>query len=215
MEIKDEKLIRSKNRVAAYGEVFTPDQLVKEMLDLVEIEAERIDSRFLEPACGSGNFLIEILKRKLVTVDRKHKQNKFEKNNYSLLAIMSIYGIEILEDNAKECRQNLLQTLASYLKIETSDQIYLAAREIVNLNIVTGDAMNLSTLENTPIIFPEWSYLGVGKFQRRDFAVQNLTQRSSIKGSLFESLEDSEIFRPIREFNSLTVEEIGNLQAAC
>tara|TARA_Y100001958_G_C21244199_1_gene573314 strand:- start:4180 stop:4827 length:648 start_codon:yes stop_codon:yes gene_type:complete len=215
VEIKDEKLIRSKNRVAAYGEVFTPDQLVKEMLDLVEIEAERIDSRFLEPACGSGNFLIEILKRKLVTVDRKHKQNKFEKNNYSLLAIMSIYGIEILEDNAKECRQNLLQTLASYLKIETSDQIYLAAREIVNLNIVTGDAMNLSTLENTPIIFPEWSYLGVGKFQRRDFAVQNLTQRSSIKGSLFESLEDSEIFRPIREFNSLTVEEIGNLQAAC
>ena len=185
------------------------------MLDLVEIEAERIDSRFLEPACGSGNFLIEILKRKLVTVDRKHKQNKFEKNIYSLLAIMSIYGIEILEDNAKECRQNLLQTLASYLKIETSDQIYLAAREIVNLNIVIGDAMNLSTLENTPIIFPEWSYLGVGKFQRRDFAVQNLTQRSSIKGSLFESLEDSEIFKPIREFNSLTVEEIGNLRTAC
>lgn len=215
MEIKDEKLIRSKNRVAKYGEVFTPDWLVKEMLDLVEIEAERIDSRFLEPACGSGNFLIEILKRKLVTVDRKHKQNKFEKNIYSLLAIMSIYGIEILEDNAKECRQNLLQTLASYLKIETSDQIYLAAREIVNLNIVIGDAMNLSTLENTPIIFPEWSYLGVGKFQRRDFAVQNLTQRSSIKGSLFESLEDSEIFKPIREFNSLNVEEIGNLRTAC
>src|ERR671936_2908489 len=108
-------MVRSKQRVADHGEVFTPGWLVEAMLDLVKGETERIDSRFLEPACGSGNFLVRILQRKLAAVELKFGKSDFEKRQYALLALMCIYGIELLADNIAECRANILEVLAEYL----------------------------------------------------------------------------------------------------
>src|SRR6204780_1789635 len=101
-------LVKSKRRVADHGEVFTPAWMVEAMLDLVKSETERIDSRFLEPACGSGNFLVQILRRKLAAVELKFGRSNFEKRHYALLALMCTYGIELLEDNIAECRGNIL-----------------------------------------------------------------------------------------------------------
>src|SRR3954463_10825440 len=96
--------VKSKQRVADHGEVFTPAWMVEAMLDLVKDESERIDARFLEPACGSGNFLVSILKRKLATVQARYGRSLFENRHHALLALMSTYGIELLEDNVAECR---------------------------------------------------------------------------------------------------------------
>ena len=100
-------LVRSKHRVADHGEVFTPAWMVEAMLDLVKEETERIDSRFLEPACGSGNFLVRVLQRKLAAVELKFGTSEFEKRHDALLGLMCIYGIELLNDNISECRDNL------------------------------------------------------------------------------------------------------------
>src|SRR6476646_4194565 len=117
-------LIRSKKRVADHGEVFTPPWMVEAMLDLVKGETERIDSRFLEPACGSGNFLVRILQRKLAAVELKFGKSDFERQQYALLALMCAYGIELLADNIAECRANMLEVLADYLHLSESDDLY-------------------------------------------------------------------------------------------
>src|SRR6185437_4839155 len=130
-------LIKSKKRVADHGEVFTPPWLVEAMLDLVKGESERIDSRFLEPACGSGNFLIPILKRKLAAVEAKYGRcADFEKQHYALLALMCIYGIELLADNIAECRANMLEVLADYLSVTAPEYFYQAASHVIAQNIV-------------------------------------------------------------------------------
>src|SRR5579871_590202 len=110
-------IIRSKQRVADHGEVFTPAWMVEAMLDLVKDETERIDSRFLEPACGSGNFLVQVLRRKLAAVEVKYGKSEFERRHFALLGLMCIYGIELLEDNIAECRANLLEIFSQYLKL--------------------------------------------------------------------------------------------------
>src|ERR1700757_1250416 len=107
-------LVKSRQRVADHGEVFTPAWMVEAMLDLMKEETERIDSRFLEPACGSGNFLVRVLQRKLAAVEIKFGKSDFEKRHYALLALMSLYGIELLPDNIAECRASMLETLAEY-----------------------------------------------------------------------------------------------------
>ena len=119
-------LVKSKQRVADHGEVFTPAWLVEDMLNLVVDEAARIDSRFLEPACGSGNFLVPILRRKLAAVDARYGTSDFEKRHHALLALMCIYGIELLPDNIAECRANVLEILAEYLNMDESDELYKA-----------------------------------------------------------------------------------------
>lgn len=101
--------VTSKQRVIDHGEVFTAEREVNAMLDLVKHETERIESRFLEPACGTGNFLIEILKRKLTVVEQRYSKNQLEYERYAILAISSIYGIDILEDNAAKCRKRLFK----------------------------------------------------------------------------------------------------------
>src|SRR5882757_2727979 len=116
-------LIKSKKRVADHGEVFTPPWMIEAMLDLVKGETERIDSRFLEPACGSGNFLVRILQRKLAAVEVKYRKSDFEKRNYALLAVTCLYGIELLADNIAECRANALKVFADYLNIDESDEL--------------------------------------------------------------------------------------------
>lgn len=205
------RLVKSKQRVADHGEVFTPPWMVEAMLDLVKGETERIDSRFLEPACGSGNFLVRILQRKLAAVELKFGKSDFEKQHYALLALMCCYGIELLADNIEECRANMLEVLADYLKIDESDELYRAASYVLSQNLVHGDALTMRTHDGRPITFAEWGYLGKGKFQRRDFRLDILTQASaySAEGDLFANLGKHEIFTPTKTWPPMTVRELA------
>jgi hypothetical protein len=204
-------LVKSKQRVADHGEVFTPQWMVEAMLDLVKGETERIDSRFLEPACGSGNFLVQILRRKLAAVEIKYGKADFERRHYALLALMSVYGIELLPDNIAECRANLLEIFAEYLRLAKSDALYCAASNVLSQNLVHGDAMKMRANNSSPIHFAEWGYLGNGKFQRRDFRLDALTQSSafSAEGSLFAHLGKHEIFKPAKTYPPMTVSELA------
>jgi len=205
----DEKLVKSRQRVADHGEVFTPRWLVDDMLDLVQAETERIESRFLEPACGSGNFLVPVLERKLAAVEARHGKSEFERNHYALLALMCIYGIELLADNADECRENLAGTFARYLK-PGSDGVWIrAADAVLAANIVRGDALKMTTSDGSQIVFAEWAYLGRGRYQRRDFAFDSLTQRSAAAQGLFAHFEEHEIFTPTQVHPAMTVRELG------
>lgn len=204
-------LIKSKKRVADHGEVFTPPWIVEAMLDLVKGETERIDSRFLEPACGSGNFLVRVLQRKLGAVELKFGRAEFERGNYALLALMCIYGIELLADNIAECRANLLEIFAEYLSLSESDDPYRAASYVLSQNLVHGDARTMRTQDGQPIVFAEWGYLGRGKFQRRDFRFDVLTGSSafSAEGSLFAHLGKHEIFTPVKTYPPMAVSELA------
>ena len=204
-------LIKSKKRVADHGEVFTPPWMVEAMLNLVKDETERIDSRFLEPTCGSGNFLVRVLQRKLAAVEIKFGKSEFEKGHYALLALMCLYGIELLADNIAECRANLLEIFGDYLNLNESDDLYRVASYVLAQNLVHGDALTMRTHDDQPITFAEWGYLGKGKFQRRDFRFDVLTGSSafSAEGSLFAHLGMHEIFTPTKTYPPITVSELA------
>ena len=205
-------LIKSKRRVADHGEVFTPPWLVEKMLSLVKGETERIDARILEPACGSGNFLVPILQRKLASVELKYGRNAFERRHFALLALMCVYGIEVLPDNIAECRANLLEVFAQYLQLHEADELYRAASHVLSLNLIHGDAMTMRGDHGQPIRVVEWAYLGKGKFKRRDFRLDVLTGMSSFReeGSLFAQLGKHEIFLPVAEYPPMTVRELAS-----
>ena len=183
-------LVKSKKRVVDHGEVFTPPWMVDAMLDLVKDESERIDSRFLEPACGSGNFITKILRRKLTAVEMKYGKSDFDRQQYALLALMCIYGIELLPDNIAECRNNVLEVFSDYLQLDVTDDLYRAASFVLSQNLVHGDALTMRASDGQAIKFAEWGYLGKGKFQRRDFLFDVLTGSSafSAEDSLFAHL---------------------------
>ena len=204
-----EELVKSRKRVADHGEVFTPSWMVEDMLNLVKDESERIDSRFLEPACGSGNFLSSVLKRKLLSVQVRYGKSDFEKRHYALFSLMCIYGIELLADNVQECRAMLLSIYDDYLKNNKKDVWHHAAVAVLNTNILQGDALTLTTMDNKPIEFAEWGYLGTGRFQRRDFRFDALTQRASTHGTLFELFEEHQLFIPTKTHSLMSVEEIA------
>lgn len=203
--------VKSKQRVADHGEVFTPSWMVEAMLNLVQEETERIDSRFLEPACGSGNFLAPILRRKLAAVELKYGKSDFERRHYALLALMCVYGIELLPDNIAECRATLLEIFAEYLNLDPADDLYRAAAAVLSQNLVHGDAMTMRTHDALPITFAEWGYLGKGKFQRRDFRYDSLTRSSafSAEGSLFGNLGRHEIFTPTKTYPPMTISALA------
>jgi hypothetical protein len=203
--------IKSKKRVADHGEVFTPHWMVEAMLDLVKGESERIDSRFLEPACGNGNFLVNVLQRKLAAVELKFGKSDFERRHYSLLALMCTYGIELLEDNIAECRANMLEILGDYLNLEKSDELNRAAFFVLSHNLIHGDALKMRTSDDQPITFAEWGYVGKGKFQRRDFRLDTLTLSLAFseEGSLLARLGKHEIFRPTKAYPPVTVSELA------
>ena len=207
-------LIKSRKRVADHGEVFTPAWMVDAMLDLVKDESERIDSRFLEPACGSGNFIVKVLRRKLAAVESKFGKSDFEKQHYALLALMCIYGIELLADNIAECRANMLDILAEYLNLDESDDLYRAAFYVLSQNLVHGDALTMCVRSGEPITFAEWGYLGKGKFQRRDFRFDTLTHSSaySQEGTLFAHLGKHEIFMPTKTYPPMTASELAAVE---
>jgi hypothetical protein len=206
-------LIKSKKRVADHGEVFTPPWMAEAMLDLIKGETGRIDARFLEPACGSGNFLVRVLQRKLGAVELKFGKSEFEKRHYALLALMCIYGIELLADNIAECRANLLEICADYLNLEESDAVYRAASYVLSENLIHGDALTMRMDDGQPITFAEWGYLGKGKFQRRDFRFDVLTGSSafSAEDSLFAHLGKHEIFTPTKTYPPMTVSELATV----
>lgn len=208
---KEEKQIISRKRITDHGEVFTPKWMVEAMLDLVKGETERIDSRFLESACGSGNFLVQILQRKLAAVENKFGKSDFEKRHYALLALMCLYGIELLPDNIAECRAKLLEIFSEYLNLEQSNDFHRAAFYVLSQNLVHGDALTMRTHDALPITFAEWGYLGKGRFQRRDFRFDSLTQSSafSAEGSLFAHLGKHEIFKPAKTYPPITVSELA------
>ncbi len=208
----NEGQIKSKERVADHGEVFTPAWMVEAMLDLVKGETERIDSRFLEPACGDGNFLVQVLRRKLAAVELKYGKSDFERRHYALLAIMCIYGIELLPDNISDCRANLLEILAGHLNLDESDDLYRAAFYVLSQNLVHGDALKMRTHDDQAITFAEWGYLGKGKFQRRDFRLDSLTLSSSFSAedSLFANLGRHEIFQPAKTYPPMTISELAD-----
>ncbi len=206
------RLVKSRKRVADHGEVFTPEWMVNDMLDLVKDESERIDSRFLDPACGNGNFLAEVLRRKLATVECKHGKAEFERRQYALLALMCIYGIEILEDNNAECRGNMLELFSGHLGIGEHDELYRAADNVLLLNIVHGDALTKRTAKNSPIVFSEWGYLGIGKFQRREFRFDVLAKSSDFRASDSPSprLGKHEVFTPVKTYTPMTVSGLAS-----
>ena len=206
-----ESLTRSKQRVADHGEVFTPAWLVEDMLNLVKDESERIDARFLEPACGSGNFLVKVLQRKLAAVQTKYGNSPFEREHFAVFALMCVYGIELLPDNIAECRDNLLAVLAEYLGITKSDPPYRAGHFVLSQNLVHGDALKMRTPDDKAITFADWGYLGKGKYQRRDFRLDTLTQSAaySQEGTLFANLGKHELFTPVTTYPPLTMAELA------
>ncbi len=173
-----ERQTKSKERIRNHGEVFTAEREVKAMCDLVAQECNRIDSRFLEPACGNGNFLAEILSRKLAVVKRLYRANPYDYERYSVLAITSIYGVDILADNVEECRERLFKLwdkeYKSACKKAVNEETREAVKYILSKNILCGNALTLMSVDEnqndtkTPIIFPEWSLIGA-KLKRRDF----------------------------------------------
>jgi hypothetical protein len=205
--------VKSKQRVADHGEVFTPAWMVEAMLDLVKAESERLDSRFLEPACGDGNFLVPVLRRKLAAVERKYGHAEFDRRHFALYALMCTYGIELLADNVADCRANLLAIFAEYLNLDEADELYRAAAYVLSQNIVHGDALKMRTHDDQAITFAEWGYLGKGKFQRRDFRLDGLTHSAdfSAEDSVFAYGGKHEIFTPAKTYPPMTVGELAAL----
>lgn len=215
-----DRQILSKQRVADHGEVLTGQREVNAMLDLEKSETERIDSRFLEPACGTGNFLAEILERKLRVVELRYSKSQLEFERYSILAISSIYGIDILEDNIQQCRERLLRIFdLNYLRLfksKSSDDCRESVRYILERNIIHGDALSLKTVGNNPkpIVFSEWSPVNGSMLKRRDFTFHGLLAHEGVKKlSLFSDLgEDVFIPTPEREYAPVHFREIANVQ---
>lgn len=181
--------VKSKERVAKHGEVMTAEREVKAMCDLVKNESERIDSRILEPACGEGPFLQEMLKRKLDTVRSKYGNSPHDFEFYSIIALSSLYGVELLEDNAQICRDKLFSIWKqAYDKYgEHRADVEKAARYMVETNILCGDALTLKQHNGEPIVFAEWSLLPNGMLLRKDFELSVMLEPENLetKGSRF------------------------------
>jgi hypothetical protein len=199
-----EKQVVSKKRVADHGEVYTSKREVHAMLDLVKQETERIDSRFLEPACGTGNFLTEILERKLRIVERRYRKSPHEYERNAVIAVSSIYGIDILEDNVITCRDRLLGIFDRCFNYLFKEELRNTVKFILERNIIWGDALTLMTVgENPqPIIFSEWSPVNGNMIKRRDFAFHELVYYAGLKGMpLFSDLgEEVFIPEPVKDY---------------
>lgn len=211
MNEQKEKQIKSKKRVAERGEVFTAEREVKAMCDLVSQECDRVDSRFLEPACGNGNFLAEILTRKLNTVKKLYKSNPYDYERYSVLGVSSGYGIEIMQDNVFECRERLFNLWNKDYKAVCKKAVNLETKEavkyILSKNILCDNALTLMCVDENqrdtdlPIIFPEWSLMQSTKLKRRDFRLDVMLKANDKPKNGQPSLVD--IPENIREFITL------------
>ena len=209
--------VNSKKRVTDHGEVFTAEREVNAMLDLVKQETERIDSRFLESACGTGNFLVEILTRKLDIVHKRYSKNQLEYERYAILALSSIYGVDILQDNVQMCRDRLLGIFTHYYlknyKKKIKPECLKAVEFILSRNILWGDALSLKTPDEKaePIIFSEWSAVNGSMIKRRDYTMANLLENQPLEGlNLFSDLGDKAFIpTPVADFPLVHFLRIG------
>ena len=214
------KQIKSKERVAEHGEVFTNEREVNAMLDMVKQETERIESRFLEPACGNGNFLAEVLNRKLAVVKKQYGKSVLEYEKYSILALSSIYGVDIMEDNAKECRTRLYdiwnKAYRKQCKAEANDAAREAANFIIRHNILYGDALTMLRNDGEPIVFAQWDLVSGNKMKRRDYRLDQLMKGHDTQLDLeilmggweFDEKTQAWIPSPIKEYPLMNYWEV-------
>lgn len=200
-----EKLVKSKKRVTDHGEVFTSEREVNAMLDLVKQETERIDSRFLEPACGNGNFLAEVLKRKLAIVETKYKKSQLEFERYAIIAFSSIYGVDILEDNALECRERLFnifnERYTNLYKTECKEACRNSVRFILKRNILWGDALDFTNpVTKKPIVFSEWSAINGSMLKRRDYVFKFLVEQTHQFSMFNDEGNAAAIDEPVKDY---------------
>lgn len=209
--------VKSRARVEERGEVFTNEREVNAMLDLVKQETERIDSRFLEPACGEGNFLAEILSRKLLMVKKKYKKSVLDYEKNAILAAGSIYGVDIMLDNVVACRARMFniwdKEYKSVGKKECNDETRDAVKFILERNIVCGNALSLKCVDengedtDTPIVFSEWGFVTGSQLQRKDFTFDeilngNIEEKENEQFDLFGQSEPSEEGRFLKQYIS-------------
>ncbi len=206
--------VKSKKRVADHGEVFTNEREVKAMLDLVKIESERIESRFLEPAMGDGNFLSEVLNRKLNSVDEKYKSVQNEWERYGIIAISSIYGVDILEDNAIECRKRLFNIFNSryfaHFKEKCLDDCKRSVLFLLESNILWGDALDFTNPETKrPIVFSEWSAVNGSMLKRRDYIFKFLVEKTHQFSMFNDEGNIGSIDEPIKDYPLIHFLKLG------
>jgi len=221
-DINTNKQVKSRQRITDHGEVFTSEREVNAMLDLVKQETERIDSRFLEPACGTGNFLVEILKRKLTVVENRYSKNQLEYERYAIIALSSIYGVELLRDNVQTCRDRLLGIFTHYYlnnyKNEIKPEFLKSAEFILSRNILWGDALSLKTPDEKaePIIFSEWSAVNGSMIKRRDYTMANLLVSQPMEGlNLFSDLGDKAFIpTPVADYPLIHFLKLGDNDTA-
>ena len=193
--------IISRRRVAERGEVFTAEREVNAMLDLVANECLRPDSRFLEPACGNGNFLAAILKRKLSELRRKYKNSPYDYEKQAIVAIGSLYGVDIMRDNVEECRERLFsiwnEEYTAHCKSDASEEARQAAKFIISRNIINGNALTLMCVDaegndtSAPIVFSELTLISSNRMQRSDYTMSDLLlYNDSSEGNLFALSEE-------------------------
>lgn len=195
--------VKSKARVRDHGEVFTNEREVNAMLDLVRNETERIDSRFLEPACGTGNFLLPVLEHKLSKVVKTYKRSQLEFERHALIAVGSVYGIDLLDDNVETCRLRLFSLFddiyTMLYKKRCRDEFRDSVRFVLKHNIVVGNALTLKTEGKNPqpIIFSEWTLAMGSKVKRRDFSFEELIPKEQKDLSMFDVSEVSDLGTPV------------------
>lgn len=191
--------IVTKKRVKDRGEVYTAEREVKAMLNLVRYETERIESRFLEPACGTGNFLAPILEKKLKIVKHKYAKSQLEFERYAIAAIGSVYGIDILEDNVLHCQNRLFDIFNNIytllFKKKCKESCKNVAHLILSRNILLGDALSLKTVGKKvePIVFSRWSFARGSMLKRHDYIFSELIQKESNKLNLFDESRISDL----------------------
>ena len=203
--VNEKKQVKSKKRVADHGEVFTNEREVNAMLDLVKHETERIDSRFLEPACGNGNFLAEVLRRKLKVVDQRYGNNQMDWERYAVIAVSSIYGVDILEDNAKECRERLYTIFDDFytalFKDKCKEECRRSIRFLFDRNILWGDALDFTNPSTKqPIVFSEWSAVNGSMLKRRDYMFKFLVEKSHQFSLFNDEGNPAAIDEPVKDF---------------
>ena len=236
-----QKQVKSKERVSEHGEVFTAEKEVNSMCNMVSDECNRIDSRFLEPACGEGNFLLEILSRKLTVVKNKYRKSVYDYEKNSILALTSIYGVDILLDNVLICRERLFdiwnKEYSNICKKEANDEIRKTAKTILSKNIICGNALSLMCVDDeqndtdVPIIFTEWSFpLNDYRVKRREFRLDVLLKENknednydgqlSLFGNdamgyenwMIDPITNELIPKPVKEFSLVHYKEIANYE---
>lgn len=213
-DIQTAQQIKSKKRVSDHGEVFTNEREVNAMLDLVKDQTERIEATFLEPACGNGNFLAEVLKRKLVVVDNKYQKSQFEWEYYAVIAVSTIYGVDILADNALECRNRLFQLFdkqyTALFKDKCKDECRRSVKYLFAKNILWGDALDFTNpITKQPIVFSEWKPINNNLIKRKDFMFQFLVEQS-FQLTMFDENNNAQYFdKEIQDYKPIHFLTLG------